>query len=284
MKRSLRSLVSTLLPFIFKGGPFIFIGGMGLLLFTRPQVFQRVVASVVALGFGVTLIVMVVLGCVALSPRLQQRTGLRVRQGSGTAFVGTQGVGVGLQITGPPQGPMRVEWSRGNYAFIIGLLSVFGPGLIILRLLNPALFNTNGLLLPSVLLWFVELGACALLGRTLYNFATVRHAMLISTDAIVILAGRRVAGRFARDEIVNVTVETVVYAYNDDGSHHTHDNFILVVRFSTGADERFCIADNRSQIDQIAKTIHERLGVPLESSAEGDGRDLPRASSEQRPR
>ena len=120
-----------------------------------------------------------------------------------------------------------------------------------------------GWLLPSLVVWFVELGVTALFVRAVYQYAIARHAMVISADAIVMLAGRHVAGRFTRAEFASVRVDTLSYTSTDEGSHQSHENFVLVARMAAGGEERFCISDHRAQIEQIAAAIHDRMGVPL---------------------
>ena len=256
MKRQKNTLVSTLMPIIF-------IGVMGLLLVSRPDQFQQLVARIVAAGFALFMVAIAVAGLVMLLPALRQRLGGKVGPDSRTPFVGTRGVGTGLRIKDPLNGPMRVEWSRRNYAFFYAIALFLGPGLLALQLWSPNLLNVRSWSLPGVLFLIAELGACAGLAGGVHYYAFKRHAMLIGSGEIVMQAGHFVAGRFARDELVSVRVETEVYAYDDESTSRNHDNFVLVVRLATGADERFCISDRRAQIEQIAAAIHTRMGVQV---------------------
>ena len=256
MKRHKNTLASTLMPIIF-------MGAMGVLLFKRPDLFQQLVASIVAAGFALFMLAIAVAGLVMLLPGLRQRLGVKVEPDSRAPFVGTRGVGTGLRITDPLNRPMRVEWSRSNYAFIFAIALFLGPGLLALQLWRPDLLYVRSWSLPGVLFLIAELGACAGLAGGVHYYAFKRHAMLIGSGEIVMQAGRFVAGRIARDELVSVRVETEVYADDDEGASRHHDNFVLVVRLATGADERFCITDNRAQIQQVAAAIHTRMGVAV---------------------
>jgi len=239
--------------------PFTLMAGVGVLLFVRPALFFGLVSSVIAMGFAIASLVGLLIAVVLMAPKTMGKLGVRAHTAPPQAFVGVQGVRSRLRILDQPGQLLRVEWSRGNYFTVISALLICGPGVTLAFALKPHL-------LPGDLPWLMALAvggisvvASLLLVKYVRDYAFRRPSLVVTSAEIRLMMGPRISKAISRSIIDGLRIDPHTYTYSDEGTKHTHPNFILVACLADGIEEPLCICDREAQLVHVIGAIRTRL-------------------------
>lgn len=172
----------------------------------------------------------------------------------GVIWVGMKGQNVPLAITQKEDG-LHVEWASMNYWWIMGAMSMFGPGMLLAYLIKPQAFHF-AMPFPMLVMFAVMwAGAWVVLGATIVKFFFHKPELILSASSLVLLAGKKTRQTVWQRDVENLTVRATSYA-TDHGPSTT--NYVLIAQLADGKELGLCITDNLPQIEGILTNLKEK--------------------------
>jgi len=230
-------------------------------VFISPTLFKVLAGSLLFAGLGVAASILVlVAGSLVwrrLFPVFFKKSGITIQDRPNLGYVGSEGLGSRLRIEDRWEA-ICVEWSRTDYAVVILVTGFFGPGIVLLYMLQRKKFNPMPL--P------VAVGVATLVGLAFYCFVRqvrtylwARPALRVTSSQIEFLRGGKPVRTILRQQLKSLSVQMHTY-HDSDGD--PHPNYILTAQSLDGALERLCISHGKQQIEHLMALIGTRMGLP----------------------
>jgi len=234
-----------------------FIGGF--LAFPETIMSGFIAMWIVIASLFLLLLVFILLAYLFKWKRRKGSDELAVKISDSVAYIGSPGQGTPLTIRETPQGT-RVEWAWHNYLLVTLVLGCFGPGMILLYLVEPETLNDD-IPLPILALLILLVGLCCYFCiHYAREFFFNRPYLLLSASSIEYGKGKARLHSLHPSQIRRLSLRHHTYRtaeYNEEVP-----NYILQAETEDGKIHPLCISDREDQILSLLKLLHQK-GYPL---------------------
>lgn len=239
----------------------LFFGGF----FYYPEAVQWIFGSIFLVVFGLTFLIIafVMWAWVTKAKRSKDSDEPAVTISPPVAMVGMEGQGISLAIRETSRG-IEVKNSKITYALIIGALTFFGPGIILLFIFNREGFNDDLPWFVAALVILMVGGCCWLLVWNLRQMIFHQPSLLIHSSGIEFHKGPKLEETFWRQRTKRVFIKTKEYKDSDGTGTN---NFILVLETEDGKPHPLCISCDSRQIEGLLTALRDK-GYPADSSTD----------------